>query len=366
MRDAHSLSRHRVWRAGAVLLSLACGPLAGQTWQITPAPRLELPVRPDGNSATFWANGAFHVFTSTGSPLMISTAGNQFTEYESQPVDVTAIAHSPLWMEAAQRSGSALFGWYHHEPGGVCGSVPLTSPKIGAAISLDSGRSFQDLGIVLESGDPVDCTAKNGFFAGGHGDFSVVPDRQRQYFYFFFTNYAGPPERQGICAARLAFQDRFAPAGKVWKYFEGRWEEPGLGGRCTPVFPARREWQRPDTDSFWGPAVHYNTYLRRYVMLLNRSCCSPGWPQEGIYISFSEGPLESVRWAAPQKLMDGRDIGFRPGYYAQVIGLYRGETDTLAGQTSRLYIQGISDWAITFFQPLLPAPPVSLPGNGPR
>lgn len=366
MKDSRSCTCVQALRAAAALLLLACGPLPGQTWQITRAPRLELPVRPDANSAAFWADGAFHVFTSTGSPLMISTAGNQFTEYESQPVDVTAVAHSPLWMEAAHRAGNALFGWYHHEPGGVCGSVPLTSPKIGAAISVDNGRSFQDLGIILESGDPVDCTAKNGFFAGGHGDFSVVPDRQRQYFYFFFTNYAGPVERQGICAARLAWEDRLAPAGKVWKYFEGRWEEPGLGGRCTPIFPARRSWQRDDTDSFWGPAVHYNSYLRRYVMLLNRSCCSPGWPQEGIYISFSEGPLESMRWSEPAKLMDGDDIGFRPGYYPQVIGLYRGETDTLAGQKSRLYIQGISDWTITFFQPPLSAPPVSLPGNAPR
>ncbi len=367
MRSARLLVLHRAVPAACLLLLTPPAPLAGQSWQITPAPRLELPVRPDGNSAAFWAGGAFHVFTSTGSPLMISTSGNQFTEYESQPVDVTAVAHSPLWMEAAQRAGGVLFGWYHHEPGGVCGSVPLTSPKIGAAFSVDNGRSFQDLGIVLESGDPVDCTAKNGFFAGGHGDFSAVPDRQRQYFYFFFTNYAGPLQRQGICAARLAWADRFSPAGKVWKYFEGKWEEPGLGGRCTPLFPARREWQRADTDSFWGPAVHYNTWLRRYVVLLNRSCCSPGWPQEGIYISFSDGPLESMQWTEPQKLMDGRQIGFRPGYYPQVLGLYPGETDSLAGQKARLYIHGISDWTITFFRTPAPLPPAfGLPGGGPR
>lgn len=327
----------------------------GQSWELTRAPRLALPVRPDGNSAAFWSGGVFHVFTSTGEPLMISRAGNQFTEYESEPVDVTAIQHSPLWMEAAQRVGAVLLGWYHHEPAGVCGSLPLTSPKIGAALSHDSGRSFAGLGIVLESGDPVDCTAKNGFFAGGHGDFSVVPDPKREYFYFFFTNYAGPPERQGICAARLARQDRFAPSGKVWKYFEGKWEEPGLGGRCTPLFPARRAWQGADTDSFWGPSVHYNRYLRRYVMLLNRSCCSPGWPQEGIYISFSGGPLESMQWTDPKKLMDGREIGFRPGYYPQVLGIYPGETDTLAGQKARLYIHGISDWVITFFRASAPA-----------
>lgn len=346
------------------VLWIACSlapPVSAQSWVLTPAPRLELPVRPDGNSSTFWARGAFHVFTSTGQPLMISTGGNQFSGWESEPVDVSAVAHIPLWMEAAQRVNGVLFGWYHHEPGGVCGSVPLTSPKIGAALSMDNGQSVTDLGIILESGYPHDCNAKNEFFAGGHGDFSVVPNRQREYFYFFFTNYSGPREEQGICAARLAWQDRFSPAGKVWKYFQGKWEEPGIGGRCTPIFPARAEWQRADADSFWGPAVHYNTYLRRYVMLLNRSCCAPGWPQEGIYISFSNGPLESNQWTEPVKLLDREEIGFLPGYYPQVIGIQYGETDTLAGQRARLYIHGISDWVITFLRTPAPAVTVSTP-----
>ncbi len=352
---------------GALSIAFALAPPAqAQSWMLTPAPRLELPVRPDGNSSTFWFGGAFHVFTSTGQPLMVSTGGNQFTEWESQPVDVGAVSHAPLWVEAAQRVGKVVFGWYHHEPGGVCGSLPLTSPKIGAALSHDGGRSLIDLGIVLESGHPHDCTANNGYFAGGHGDFSVVPDRLKEYFYFYFTNYSGPREEQGICVARLAWKDRFSPAGKVWKYFDGKWEEPGLGGRCTPIFPARVEWQRADTDSFWGPAVHYNTYLRRYVMLLNRSCCSPGWPQEGIYISFSNSRIAAQDWTWPTKLMDRKDIGFLPGYYPQVIGIQRGETDTLAGQRARLYIHGISDWAITFLRTPAPggrAGAVQLPGG---
>jgi hypothetical protein len=345
---------------GRLLLSaLLWMPLAAQSWTLVRSPRLELPVRPDGNSATFWAEGAFHVFTSTGQPLMISTGGSQFTEWESQPVDVSAIAHVPLWIEAAQRVDGVLFGWYHHEPGGVCGSIPLTSPKIGAVISWDNGESIADLGVVLDSPYPPDCAAKNGFFAGGHGDFSVIPDRRQEYFYFFFTNYSGPREEQGICMARLKWSDRFNPAGNVWKYFEGKWEEPGLGGRCTPVFPARVEWQRADTDSFWGPAVHYNTYLRRYVMLLNRSCCEPGWPQEGIYVSFSTGGLDSADWTEPVKLLDREDIGFLPGYYPQVIGIRYGETDTLASQQARLYISGISDWTITFSRPPFPRSPAS-------
>jgi len=344
--------------ANVIFLLLSTGlALCAQSWVITPAPRLELPVRPDGNSPAFWARGALHIFTSTGEPLMVSVAGNQFTEWQSERVDDSTIAHAPLWVEAVYRDRSVLFAWYHHEPENVCGSEPLTAPKIGALISFDYGSTFTDLGIILESGYPVDCTAKNGFFAGGHGDFSALLDRERKYFYFFFTNYSGPREEQGICMARLAWEDRFHPAGNVWKYFQGGWQEPGLGGRCTPVFPARVEWQRADTDSFWGPAVHYNTYLRRYVMLLNRSCCSTGWPQEGIYISFSDALPDPGRWSAPVKLMDRREIGFLPGYYPQVIGILYGETDPLASQRARLYVSGISDWEITFYRSAAPSSP---------
>lgn len=354
----------RPWKR-CLVFSIALAPLAAQSWVLSPAPRLELPVRPDGNSPTFWAAGTFRVFTSTGEPLMISVAGNQFTEWQSERVNDSGIRHTPLWVEAVYRDRDLLLAWYHHEPPGVCQSRPLTAPKIGALLSEDYGLSFIDLGIVLESGHPPDCAADNGFFAGGHGDFSAVPDRERRYFYFFFTNYSGPREEQGICVARLAWQDRFRPAGNVWKYYQGDWNEPGLGGRCTPIFPARVEWQRAGADSFWGPAVHYNLYLRKYVMLLNRSCCSPGWPQEGIYISFNEPSLDPGGWSEPVKLMDREEIGFLPGYYPQVIGIHYGESDTLASQRARLYISGISDWEITFFRSPAASPLLWLPSPRP-
>src|SRR5207247_10750632 len=73
-------------------------------------------------------------------------------------------------------------------------------------ISKDGGHSFDDLGIILTSGDSPNCNAGNGYFAGGHGDFTVVVDPWRFYFYFYFTNYGG--SSQGIAGARLPFSDR--------------------------------------------------------------------------------------------------------------------------------------------------------------
>lgn len=318
-----------------------------QSAQVVPAEKMAYPIQIDGNTPSFWLGGDLHVFSSTGSPAMISVADAWGDDWQSQQIDVSLQQHFPLWIESAWRDrDGTVFGWYHHEPGGVCGSSSgLTAPKIGAVISYDGGKTIKDLGIVLESGDPVDCNSQNGFFAGGHGDFSVILDRSRRYFYFFFTNYAGETATQGIVTARLAYEDRFSPAGRVFKYHEGRWDEPGIGGRVTPIFQAQQSWQHEDTDSYWGPAVHWNTYLRQYVMLLNRSCCRSGWPQEGIYLTFSKDPSDPASWQQTRRLMDGKEAN---GYYPQVVGQSIGESDSLAGETARLYVHGVSRWLISF------------------
>jgi len=309
---------------------------------------VELPPIIDGNSAAFWANDQMYLFHSTGVPH-ISSGPDQFNLSSTRKVEFNSPEHSPVWFEAVWRDDDGtLFLFYHHEPGQRCGSDNLTAPKIGAAISRDNGATVEDLGIVLESGDPIDCNAKNGFFSGGHGDASVILDRDRKFFYFFFTNYAGGLASQGVATARMAFEDRFSPAGKVNKFYFGDWTEPGLGGKVSPIFPARQSWQSNKTDSHWGPSVHYNSFLDRYVILLNQSCCQPGWPQAGIDITYNADLSDPFAWTRLQRVLNSSDIIRQPGYYPQVLGLDVGDSDHRAGQTARLYLMGLSDWEITF------------------
>ena len=289
-----------------------------------------------------------HLFHSTGVPY-ISSGPNQFNLGETRKVVFDSTEHSPVWFEAVWRDeDGTLFLFYHHEPEHGCPGNSLAAPKIGAAISRDNGATVYDLGIVLESGDPVDCNAQNGFFSGGHGDASVILDREQKFFYFFFTNYAGPAISQGVATARMAFEDRFAPAGKVNKFYSGQWTEPGLGGKLSPIFPAVRPWQGADTDSHWGPSIHYNTHLDSYVILLNRACCTPGWPQAGIYITFNADLSDPFAWKPLQRILNNSGTIRQPGYYPQVLGLEEGHSDHLAGETARLYLMGLSDWEITF------------------
>jgi hypothetical protein len=180
------------------------------------------------------------------------------------------------------------------------------------------------------------------YFAGGNGDFSVVRDVGGNYFYFVYTNYGGPVETQGIAVARMAFDDRGDPVNHVSKFFEGNWKEPGLGGRLTPIFPARADWSSESPDAFWGPAIHWNTALQQYVVLMSHVGGSRDWSQEGVYASFNPDVANPMAWTMPTKLIDG------VGWYPQVLGYGTGETDTLVGGKARLYIMGHSEWDVTF------------------
>jgi hypothetical protein len=336
-----------------VFLSTAAGglaPLQGQSFELRPAPELVMPAAVDSNSPAFWRDGKLHLLNSIGLPFL-SVGEDQFdiTGSPSSQVWIDNLARQPIWIESVwQRADGSIYAWYHHEVIGACPDSGLSFPVIGALVSRDGGASFEDLGIILASGDALRCDAQNGYFAGGHGDFSVILDRAGKYFYFFFGNYGGDPASQGVAVARMSIEDLDNPVGAVWKYYQGEWSEPGLGGRVTPVFPVRTPWEAADTDAFWGPSIHWNTYLKSYVMLLNRACCSPGWPQEGVYISFHSDLATPDGWSAPAAVLRSDDLGYGLGYYPQVLGVEPGESDTLAGQIARFYLQGVSDWEIIF------------------
>jgi len=296
-----------------------------------------------------WVGGNLRVYTSTGSPMAMSGGSVYNLNMDPEPV-VEPRAHYPIWIEAAWAdSDGTVYAWYHHEPEGVCPGSSLTAPVIGELVSQDGGLTFRDMGVVLSSGYAVNCAAQNKYFAGGHGDFSVILDRHRRYFYFLFGNYSGPASAQGVGIARMAIADRLNPVGAVHKYFQGKWLEPGVGGKLTPIFPVATPWERSNTDAFWGPAVHWNTHLKRYIVVMNHSCCEPGWPQEGIYITWNTDLANPKGWAQPTRLLTSeqlRDTG--GGYYPQLVGVNYGESDTLAGQIARLYVKGISKWDVLF------------------
>lgn len=350
-------------RAALLLLVAAAwvaAPVRAQSVELRPAAPHAKPFLVDSNSPAYWYEGEIHVLSSAGTP-MIASGPDQFSLGPARQVALSAQARLPMWIESVWLDPEGvLHGWYHHERLRVCPNSTLTVPEIGAVVSYDGGHSFQDLGIVMNSGDPPDCSAANGYFASGHGDFTVIPDRAGEYLYFLFSSYGGDVSGQGVGIARMAVADRLHPVGAVWKYFEGGWGQPGLGGRLTPIFQASAAWQGADADSFWGPSVHWNTYLQRYVVLLNRSCCEPDWPQEGVYIASATDLADPAGWSQPVKLIEG---GL---WYPRVMGVWFGETDSEAGQLVRLYLGNTSEWELVFRLPEAGPPPEPEPEPGPE
>ena len=320
-------------------------PLLAQRAEIRNAPNFATPAPVDSNSPAFWRNGRLIWFHSTGVPLR-SVGTNQFLNQFTMWVSPTTYEHYPMWIEATwyDEERDELYAWYHYEDHSHCPDLAI--PSIGALKSYDGGRTFEDLGIVLAAGPEADCSMRNGFFAGGHGDFSVIRNRRGNFFYFLFDNYAGPPASQGVSIARMAFEDRDDPVGKVWKYHRGTYRQPGLGGDVTPVFPVKIGWEAENTDALWGPSVHWNEHLEKFVILMTRTCCTSRWPSAGIYIAYTDAIGLPNDYQQPQLLIE--DTGYRPAWYPQVMGLEEGGTDTIAGRIARLWIKGISMWEIVF------------------
>ena len=338
----------------SIVLWLAAGCLLqAQEAIVRRVPAVSMPREVDSNSPAFWRDGRLFWFGSNGGPW-VSSGPSQFGPWETRTVPIETANAFPHWLESVvPDDDGVLYGWYHGEPIGLLPDSLLTAPRMGAVVSTDGGATLRDLGIVLESGEPLNPAARNGYFAGGHGDGTVIHDRQRTYFYFFFGNYGGAPETQGVCLARMAYEDRAKPDGKVWKYHNGSWREAGRGGRVTPIFPVRRAWGLADPDAYWGPSVHWNTYLNCFVMLLNRASGEPGWSQEGVYVSFCADLSRPETWTTPRKILDRAEFPGWYFFYPQVMGLESGGTDRRAGQVARLYVSGISKWEIEFVAPAI-------------
>jgi hypothetical protein len=301
-----------------------------------PAEEQRFPAEVDSNSPSFWVDGVFSVFNSTGKTFLSTGSAVQNL---ADPVEVTLPRPDrpgSAWIEAIWREPDTgvLYGWYHFEPGDIgC----LTAPIIGAAMSFDGGRTWEDRGFVLENPHGIDCDFVNGFFVGGNGDFSVILGPEGKYFFFMFSNYIGPAKEVGIGMARSSVQDRGQP-GTLSKLYQGSWTEPGIGGLSTAIFKSTTGWSGPVVDAYWGPSIHWNEYLKVYVVLMNRTYGTI-WEQEGIYIAFSS---DLTAWTAPLKILE------TSSFYPQIVGLGANGTDTLGGQEMRIFVHGVSNFVLSF------------------
>lgn len=338
---------------------------------LSAAPAIQLPGTVDSNSPAIWDidDGQRKLFVMTSADGIPTISSGQSIDRMGGPSAVEMHPHPGhgVWMEAVVFDDvETWYGFYHNEwPATRCGREDRMVARIGAARSTDRGRTWQDLGTVIQAPQSATaCQSTNRYVIGGVGDLSVMLDAGKQYLYFFYSQYQQQPETQGVAVARLQWADRDRPAGRVELWRDGLWEAnagrrefqrtiPGSLRRrlewtypaATPLRAPTYAWHDADdrVDAFWGPSVHWNTALEQYVMLLNRAK-DENYSQEGIYVSFAPRLDEPSRWTAPVKILNGGK------WYPQVMGTGAGGTDKQAGSSARFFMSGRSDWVINFLR----------------
>ncbi|MGE3579316.1 MAG: hypothetical protein AB7I25_12735 [Vicinamibacterales bacterium] len=372
---AHQTAPSRVLIAVACAALLALGiSLVPETMRaadrvptatLTGAAMVSLPGTVDSNSPVLrdMVRGQLRLFVMTsasGQPAVSSGTG--LTRMATpQPVRFTAHPGDGVWMESVvQDEGGAWYGFYHQErPVAGCGRPGMVRPRVGAARSTTRGLTWEDLGPVIEAPPGSDvCDSPNQYFVGGVGDLSAILDEDKQYLYLFFSQYGRVAAAQGVGVARMPWAARDRPQGELDAWVQEAWvplarldDASGSSGEpawrfrsATPLVRPARPWHDRDRvdDGFWGPAVHWNTAVGQYVMLLNRTADN-AFSQEGVYVSFARSLDTPSLWTAPTRLLKGGT------WYPQVVGDDpRTGTDTRAGATARFFMGGVSNHIIWF------------------
>jgi hypothetical protein len=320
------------------------------TARLINATRLELPAEIDSSNPAVWSlvDGARRLFViSSWGGVPVRSSGNALEALQNTgPVSFASHPGHGVWFEAiVPAEDGTWYGYYHHErPADVCGRPDRQMPRIGAMRSADHGQTWEDLGIILDAPAGAEaCQSSNRFVLGGVGDVTAMLDAESKDVYLYFSQYSADPSLQGVAVARIAWADRDEPAGKASVWRDGAWiPDAQLSG--TPLVAAAQPFhdRASAADVFWGPSIHWNTYLEQYVMLLNRAK-DDHFGQDGIYVSFSPTLADPDKWSAPVRILSGGS------WYPQVIGTESGTgTDRQAGRRARFFMTGRSERFIEF------------------
>lgn len=344
--------------------ALVCAGMPGRA-QVATGPRVELVPAPttvvlpglvDSNSPLVWdrIEGTLRLFVMTSVDGQPHVASGPDTAHlgRAVPAHLEPWPGGGVWMEAViADSDGTWYGYFHNEvPAPACPDTARQSPRVGAARSRDHGRTWESLGIILDVPPAsASCTTRNKYFDGGVGDISVLLDPNSQDLYFFISSYPRFETRQGVSVARMAWADRDNPSGRVavWvnRTFVPATRTVAADGAIaysyplsTPIFSTTEGFfdADPRVDVFWGPSVHWNAFIERYVMLLNHAHDEQFSP-DGVYVSLSASLSDPRGWSAPVRLTDAS------AWYPEVVGLAPGTgTDKRADEYARFFVGGVS------------------------
>jgi hypothetical protein len=202
---------------------------------------------------------------------------------------------------------------------------------LGLAKSTDEGSTWQDLGLIISGPQPY--TAQ-GALDIGDGNLVVASDAitLQKYFYIYFpehcwissTTFCNGFTNLSVARApyaallTAAFTDgsRAAP-GLFHKYYDGQWDEPGMGGKASELFPG----VTGETDG--DPQVVWSAYRNRFVAIVDNS----------EYIAYGESS-DGLHWP-PMQVILGTSPETPMYAYANAVGI--GADPGILGETFYSY-----------------------------
>lgn len=114
--------------------------------------------------------------------------------------------------------------------------------------------TWSDLGLIITPGTPY-----NPQLTVDMGDGSLVA--QGDYFYIYFPDVVDNGDTDtGMSAARVSYSDLLTAAASgtalpsFQKYYNGQWNQPGLGGQSSSVLPNGPYWG--DMNVAWDNATN--------------------------------------------------------------------------------------------------------------
>jgi hypothetical protein len=160
-----------------------------------------------------------------------------------------------MWYDPTEKK---LYAPIHDEANPYATNVER---QIHLASSNDKGLTWKYEGLLIGRDNPVN--SKNPaefsglFWDGSDGDHHLFVDKRSGYIYLYTIHWITTKVglnlqyfmRFGV--ARCAISDKMAP-GKWWKFYNGNWNEPGVGGKISYVNAYR---------------VTYNNYLQKYISI---------------------------------------------------------------------------------------------------
>lgn len=199
-----------------------------------------------------------------------------------------------------------LYAIYHAEdhvgmprfPSGIPGYYA----SIAMAVSDDDGVTWQRLGPVIKSAKDKSWTALPVRYDRGVGEPSLAVDRSGNWLYVYYTDHSRVTTAGvSIAMARASADIRESSAIRFFKYHQGVFSEPGLGGAETPIILLSTG---PTTEALL-PHVVFVRALDRYVMTLSVNNWSDyrtdqGLTNSGVYVAFSR---DGVEWSTPALLL---------------------------------------------------------------